>query len=659
MIEAPAALQVGLYARVSSEQQAQAKTIASQLADLRERIRADGIAWEQVLSFVDQGYSGATLVRPALERLRDVAAAGGLDRLYIHCPDRLARTYTHQVVVLDELGHAGVEVIFLNRPVGQTPEDQLLVQVQGVIAEYERAKFLERSRRGKRHAAQAGNVGILGHAPYGYRYISKQEGDGTARFAVVLEEARVVRDIFWWVGGERCTLSAVRRRLHVAGVLTRTGKAWWSHKTIWDLLQNPAYKGEAAYGKTRSGPLAPRWRAPRGRPAESRRGYSSKAAPVADWIVIPVPALVDASLFEAVQAQLAENRQRARIPLKGSRYLLQGLIVCARCGYAYYGRTNDARNAYYRCSASDAARCGGTQLCSNAEIRMDVVDQAVWHEVSALLQEPTRLEQEYRRRLLPTTSTEEHDHTLAHLTKLRRGIARLIDSYAEGLIEKTEFEPRVTGLRERLSQAEVDLRRLQEEAQVQSELRMLVGRLEQFAAQVRTGLHDADWQTRRELIRTLVKRVEIDEQQIRVVFRLAPLESPSPFDSAPHNWQHCGERVLEAGLQPAGGAPHGRVGQPAAYAGGARAQDRCQGCRVAGGFAGPWPAPAQLHSSRPHTRAARTGGLSPLVGAGAHAGDQPRPQAARAGQYQAGSGGHRCVGQERTGDAAWLGSGRP
>jgi site-specific DNA recombinase len=308
--------------------------------------------------------------------------------------------------VLDELGRAGVEVIFLNRPVGQTPEDQLLVQVQGVIAEYERAKFLERSRRGKRHAAQTGNVGILGQAPYGYRYISKKQGSGTARFEVVFEDAHVVRDISWWVGGERCTLSEVRRRLHTAGVPTPTGKAWWSHKTIWDLLQNPAYKGEAAYGKTRSGPLEPRLRAPRGRPAQSRRGYSSKAAPLADWIVIPVPALVDAALFDAVQAQLAENRRRARIPLKGSRYVLQGLIVCAHCGYAYYGRTNDARNAYYRCSASDASRCGGTRLCSNPEIRMDLVDQAVWHEVSVALQEPSRLEQEYRRRLLPASSPE-------------------------------------------------------------------------------------------------------------------------------------------------------------------------------------------------------------------------------------------------------------
>ncbi len=142
--------QVALYARVSSEQQAEAKTIESQLAEIRVRITADGFEHNSVLEFVDEGYSGSTLVRPALEHLRDVTAAGGIDRLYVHCPDRFARNYAYQVLLLDELNQQGVEVIFLNRPLGQTPEDQLLLQVQGVIAEYERAKFLERSRRGMR-----------------------------------------------------------------------------------------------------------------------------------------------------------------------------------------------------------------------------------------------------------------------------------------------------------------------------------------------------------------------------------------------------------------------------------------------------------------------------------------------------------------------------
>ena len=146
-------------------QQADAKTIESQVADLRERIAADGFALPTVLEFVDDGYSGSTLVRPALERLREVAAAGGGDRLDVQSPDRFARNSAYQVLLWEELTQQGGEVMFLNRPLGQTPEDQVLLQVQGVIAEYERARFLERSRRGKRHAAQEGRVGILCHAP--------------------------------------------------------------------------------------------------------------------------------------------------------------------------------------------------------------------------------------------------------------------------------------------------------------------------------------------------------------------------------------------------------------------------------------------------------------------------------------------------------------
>jgi site-specific DNA recombinase len=217
-------MQVALYARVSSDQQNEARTIESQIADLRTRIAATGVDLPTELEFVDNGYSGANLIRPALERLRDVAAVGGIDQVYVHCPDRLARNYAHQVLLLEEFLRAGVEVIFLNREVGQTPEDQLLLQVQGMIAEYERAKILERSRRGKRHGAQVGKVSVLGGAPYGYRYVTKQEGAGEASFEMVWEEAHVVRQVFEWVGRDRCSIGEVRRRLEAAQERTRTGK---------------------------------------------------------------------------------------------------------------------------------------------------------------------------------------------------------------------------------------------------------------------------------------------------------------------------------------------------------------------------------------------------------------------------------------------------
>src|SRR3954464_2566878 len=144
------ALRVALYARVSSDQQTQQGTIASQVAALEARILQDGLPLEPDHRFIDEGHSGATLIRPALERLRDAVAAGTVDRVYVHSPDRLARRYASQVLLVEEFRRAGAEVVFLNRPIGGSAEDDLLLQVRGVIAECEPAKILERSRRGKR-----------------------------------------------------------------------------------------------------------------------------------------------------------------------------------------------------------------------------------------------------------------------------------------------------------------------------------------------------------------------------------------------------------------------------------------------------------------------------------------------------------------------------
>jgi site-specific DNA recombinase len=521
---------------VSSEQQAVAQTIQSQVAALQARIEADGAQLTAERQFIDEGYSGSTLVRPALERLRDLVAAGGVDRLYVHSPDRLARKYAYQVVLVDECQRAGVEVVFLNRELGRSPEDDLLLQVQGMIAEYERAKILERSRRGKRHKAQAGSVNVLGGAPFGYRYVTALEGGGQARYEVVPEEAQVVRQVFEWVGRERLSIAQVARRLSQAGIRTRTGKTVWDRTTVWDMLQNSAYRGEAAFGKTRVGPMRPRLRAQRGRRLLPRHAQSTYDVPADEWLRVPVPALVSEELFDAVQPQLEENRRRAR---RGARYLLQGLLVCARCGYAYYGKalSPSARKghprdyAYYRCIGSDAYRFGGERLCYNTQVRTDRLEQAVWTEVCQLLDDPPRLAQEYTRRLEDASQPHCHDPDQALLEKqivrLRQGIARLIDGYAEGYLDKDEFEPRIRGLKERIEGLETQARQIADQVAWRSELQRVIGRLEEFSTRVKDGLAHLDWPGRRELIRTLVKRVEIDQTHVKVVFRV----DAGPFDS--------------------------------------------------------------------------------------------------------------------------------
>src|SRR5215831_10381056 len=375
-------LRVALYARVSGEQQAKEDTIDSQIESVTQRIAKDALVCDPELRFVDDGVSGTILARAGLERLRDQAAAGAIDRVYMLDPDRISRKYAYQVLILEELARCGVEVVFLRNPPGHGPEENLLLQVQGMIAEYERAKIMERCRRGKQYAARHGSVNVLSGAPYGYRYVGKHEGDGQARYQVVAEEARVVRQVFAWIGQERCSIGEVCRRLRREAVPTRTGKPAWDRSTIWLMLKNPAYRGTAAFGKTRSGPLKPqRLRPQRGRPAPPRRPVSRVDTSSEEQIFIEVPGLVSAELFGAVQAQLEENRRRRRDRPGGGRFLLQGLVVCKRCGYGCYGKPVSRASArgklpyaYYRCTGSDAYRFGGQRLCWNKQIRTDMLD---------------------------------------------------------------------------------------------------------------------------------------------------------------------------------------------------------------------------------------------------------------------------------------------
>ena len=549
-------IQVAIYARVSSERQAEAKTIESQLTALRDYVRTAGFVLPSEREFIDDGYSGSTLVRPGLEQLRDMVAAGLLDKLFVHSPDRLSRKYAYQVLLVDEFTNCGVEVVFLNRALTQTPEDNLLLQVQGMISEFERAKIMERSRRGKRHAAQVGRVSVLSGAPFGYRYIPKSDGADQGTYQIILEEARVVRQVFAWVGAERLSIGEVCRRLKQAGEKTRSGKTQWDRSVIWGMLRNPAYKGTAAFGKTHTEPMSPRLRARRNGSLTPKRARSSSKVAEAEWTLIPVPALVDEALFAVVQEQLTENRVRARIGERGARYLLQGLVMCAECGYAFYGMLRNRSGpdgqqrhyGYYRCTGSDANRVGGERICSNKQVRTDLLDEAVWQQVRNILVEPQRIAEEYERRLassLTEAGEKELTAVQAQVKKLQSGIERLIDSYTEGLIEQKELRPRLERLRERIAHLEGEERQLSEEVRVQNELRLITSRLEEFAAKVQAGIDEADWQTRRELIRTLVKRIEISVTEVKVVFKVEPAQNTSS-STADKSLQHCRRRSRAA-----------------------------------------------------------------------------------------------------------------
>jgi site-specific DNA recombinase len=532
-------LRVALYARVSSDQQAKAATIESQLSALEDRIAQDNHVLDDELRFVDDGYTGSTLLRPALEQLRDVAYAGAMDILYVHSPDRLARKYAYQVLLIDELNKGGVEVVFLNHSIDKTPEGELLLQMQGMIAEYERAKILERSRRGKRYAARRGSVNVLSGAPYGYRYVSVKETGGDARYEIIDEEAEVVVQVFEWVGRDSLSIGEVRRRLHEQGIKTRTGKDWWDRATIWGMLKNPAYKGSAGFGKTRIGERLPQLRPQRGQAEQPRKAYSVYATSIEEQEFIPVPPLVSEELFDAVGEQLAENKKRYRQGRRGAKYLLQGLVQCACCGYSFYGkparggRANGKyrRYTYYRCIGMDAYRFGGNRICDNKQVRTSVLDEAVWEDVSDLLRDPERIQKEYQRRL----NDDNNEASLAlkqneaMINKVKRAIARLIDAYEDDLLSKDEFEPRVRQSKSRLSHLQTEHAKLTMRANEQDELRSLIHHLEEFSQQLSAGIETLDWARKREVVRALVKRVEIGKDDVRVVYKVGQL----PFAQGP------------------------------------------------------------------------------------------------------------------------------
>lgn len=536
---------IALYARVSSQQQLKDGTIESQVAAIRQRIEADGVRIEESMCFTDDGYSGSTLVRPALERLRDVADAGAIGRLYVLSPDRLSRDYAYQVVLVDELRRCGVEIVFLNHDLGRSPEGDMLLQVQGIVAQYERAQIMERSRRGRLHAARRGSVSVLTQAPYGYRYIPRYHSGHDAALNIVLEHAAIVRQMFTWIGVERRSLHEVCRRLEKQGVLSPSGKKHWGRGTVFNILCNPAYMGQAAYGRTRTGERRKRPRPYRHGAEQPRRARGIYRTPPEQWIRFAVPAIVDAELFEAVAEQLKENRKRLRARVSGPRDLLAGLTVCKKCSYSLCavgggcGVNKKPQYRYYRCIGRDAYRNGGQPACDVRAVRCDQLEAAVWKDVCDLLNDPARVASEYERRLQrgdQPSPEQEKQKLLDARNRTQRAIGRLIDAWTEGLLKKEEFEPKIRATRARLDQLEVQIQSQQDLENSQAEMRLIIGSLEAFSQKVRHGLADAGFAAKREILCALVKRVEVNDDQVRIVYRVNP---DSAGNGAKSILQHC------------------------------------------------------------------------------------------------------------------------
>ncbi len=526
-----------IYARVSSEQQREAHTIASQTAALIELARTLDFEVPKAWIFEDEGYSGATLERPGLERVRDLAAEGQIQAVLVYSPDRLSRKYAYQILLIEELARHGVETRFLNAPQGATAEDQLLVQLQGMIAEYERAQILERSRRGKRHRARAGEISVLSGAPYGYRYIRKSD-EAPASYAVIETEAHVVQQVYESYTVAGWSIGAITRWLNEHGVATRKPGTRWERSMVWAMLRNPAYRGTACFGKTRVAPRQRVTRALRARGGMTTRNSANHERPREEWIEIPVPALIDEPTFARAQELLHENKVRSRRRTIAPS-LVQGLVSCRRCGYAL-SRTSTRSSArlihYYRCIGSDAWRHLGGPRCDNRPVRQDLLDQIVWTEIIRLLEDPALIQHELDRRLAAARAadpTKQREHTVQRdLVRVGKSIERVLTAYQEDLLSLEQLRERMPSLRQREQALRAERQSIADQTRERTTYLRLAETLSAFLARLRVTADTLDILERQRLVRLLIKEVLVGDDTI-VIRHCIPVPSAPPDGSDP------------------------------------------------------------------------------------------------------------------------------
>jgi site-specific DNA recombinase len=530
-----------IYARVSSEQQRETNTIASQTASLVEFAQNHDLEVPKEWVFEDEGYSGATLERPGLERVRDLAAEGQIQAVLVYAPDRLSRKYAYQILLIEELARNGVETLFVKAPQGSSAEDQLLVQFQGMIAEYERAQILERSRRGKRHRAQSGEVSVMSGAPYGYRYVRKTD-EAPAAYAVLDAEARVVQRIYAMYTVDGLSIGEITRRINAEGIPTRKASARWERSTVWAVLRNSAYRGVACFGKTRASSRTRVIRPQRRRGVITPAMTAGHERPREEWIEIPVPALVSEDSFARAQELLQENKIRSRRrTIEPS--IVQGLVSCQKCGYAFARtstRTSARKIHYYKCIGSDGWRKLGGPVCNNGRlVRQDLLDQIVWDEVIRLLEDPTLIQQELDRRLEAARSsnpTKKREQTLQReLAHVGKGIERLLSAYQEALMSIEQLRERMPTLRQREQTLRAELQAITDQANDRAAFLRLAETLTAFLARLHEAADTLSINERQRIVRLVVKDVLIGEDTITIRHSIPAPQGPSHDGGLPPN----------------------------------------------------------------------------------------------------------------------------
>lgn len=514
-------VRAAIYARVSSRKQKEEETINSQIDSLKRYAEENNYFLDPRHIFIDNGVSGTVLQRPALDELRDMIRFETIEAILVYAPDRLSRDYTHQLVLLEDFRKRGVKTIFLkNHHVDDNPEAKMLLHMQGIFAEYERAIFLDRSRRGRIYKAKQGDLSAIPRLPFGYQRV-KLEGRTTA--VIVEEEAIVVKEIYRLYIHEARSLNEVARKITESGIKPRMGGAKWDMSTIRDILKNPTYLGAAHYGKKEKCEGKSDRIRKHGSKVYSKAKYARKKRSEEEWIAISVPQIISHGDFEQAQVKLKKNKDLSR---RNTKYpsLLQGLITCDLCGQPFYKRirkNGDKSIGYYYCRG-DGKRY---KKCSNKPLRQHETDELVFNEVLHLLKTPALIEKEISRRIQeaanPDELTKREIISKKELAKLSYERDRLLDAYQSGVIDLKELKKRNFEVETRKINFEKDIHGLQV-------LKLRTKNIEfadLFAGilkKVENKTNELSFEEKRKLVRLLVDRVIVQKDTIHLIHCVSP-----------------------------------------------------------------------------------------------------------------------------------------
>ena len=512
-------MKIALYARVSTNRQMQSQSIEQQIERLQEAV-AQHSEWELAPEHIyrDDGYTGAKLNRPGLDRLRDATSMAAFELVLVTAPDRLARKYVHQVLLIEELNNLGCDIQFLERPMkDDDPHDQLLLQIRGAVAEYERNLIADRMRRGRQAKLRAGTLLPWTRAPYGYILDPERPRD-PSRVRIDPVKANMVQQIFAWYTDPETPVSLhwVVKQLNEQQIpAPRSGKRW-NPSTIRGILRSPTYIGTAYSGRTRPVPARQRKSAllPVG------RGESTQPTPPEEWIEVAVPAIIKPEIFEAAQARLEKNQNMARRNNKSHDYLLRGLVSCGQCRLSSTGRSQ-GKYHYYKCRGrTDVHRAAKGERCIARYVPSQALDELVWQDLCCIVASPDLITHELERaqagEWLPQALQAKRNTVRQALARLERQQERLLEVYLAEIIMRDEFERKRQELVRTQNGLKQQLRQLEHKAKKQIETLALANNIQEFCQRIQPTLDNLNFEQRRQLVELLIDRVIVDDEKVEI-----------------------------------------------------------------------------------------------------------------------------------------------